>query len=310
MLRRLAVAATLALALSARADDVDYGGDPITPVPPPPPADAAAEVGRALFADPRLAADGRRSCAGCHDPARAYAGDGPRPAHRGRVRRDVPTLLNAGLLALFGWGGDARRLEEAVAACLEDPARMGTDPETALVRLPELEARARALGLAPPRAVTALAAFLRTLNTPDSPFDRFLRGETTAISEEAREGYHLFRDVGCIHCHNGALAGGNVRQPIDPLGDLFDEHREVNAEDPGLAVVTGRDDDRRIFRVPPLRNVARTPPYYFDGSMETLEEAVEEMAEHMAGIDLTREEIARIVAFLRSLDPAGGEAAR
>jgi len=146
-------------------------------------------------------------------------------------------------------------------------------------------------------ALKAIVEFERALYTPDSRFDRWLRGEQNALTEEELSGYRLFKQLGCINCHNGINVGGNSFQyfgsviPIKKLHDSGDRY-----------TLTGDEFDRARYKVPSLRNVARTAPYFHDGSVADLEDAVRLMAYHNIGFDLTDDEVRRIVAFLRTLN--------
>jgi cytochrome c peroxidase len=149
--------------------------------------------------------------------------------------------------------------------------------------------------------VDAISSFIRTLNTTDSPFDRYLIGDKGALNRDQQQGLKLFRDYGCISCHNGAGLGGNLIQKNHLIDEYFDEHPEANEADLGLFVRTRDEYDRYAFRVPPLRNITLTAPYFHDGSSETLDHAIEEMAEHQLGIDLSPQEKGLIARFLESL---------
>jgi cytochrome c peroxidase len=147
----------------------------------------------------------------------------------------------------------------------------------------------------------ALTVFTSSLITPNSPFDRWLRGSESAISEEAREGYQLFKDIGCIACHQGVNVGGNMFQALGRMDDFFAQEREPVQSDLGRYNVTGRESDKYRFKVPGLRNVALTAPYLHDGSIETLEDAVRGMAHFQLGLELEEADVESIAAFLRTL---------
>ena len=137
--------------------------------------------------------------------------------------------------------------------------------------------------------------------TPDSRFDRFLRGDVTAITEEEKAGYLLFKNLGCVACHQGTGVGGNMFQKFGVMGDYFADRGQQSASDLGRFNVTGRQEDRHQFKVPGLRNVARTGPYFHDGSARTLEDAVAVMAKYQLGRALSRSDLAHLVKFLRTL---------
>jgi cytochrome c peroxidase len=149
----------------------------------------------------------------------------------------------------------------------------------------------------------ALAEFQRGLITPDAPFDQYLRGDEQALSAEARQGWSLFRNLGCIACHQGVNLGGNMYANLGVMGDYFaDRGKPLVKSDLGRFNVTGREEDRHLFKVPTLRNVARTAPYFHDGSIPTLEKAVETMARYQLGQTLSKSDTHSLVAFLQALN--------
>jgi cytochrome c peroxidase len=147
----------------------------------------------------------------------------------------------------------------------------------------------------------AIATFERSLSTPNSRFDRFLRGDGQVLSAEEREGYRLFKSYGCASCHQGVDVGGNMFQRFGVMGDYFADRGKPTKADLGRFNVTGNQDDRHLFKVPGLRNVALTAPYFHDGSATGLEEAVSVMAKYQLGRQLSSEERQRIVSFLKTL---------
>ncbi len=153
----------------------------------------------------------------------------------------------------------------------------------------------------------AIATFERSLITPNGRFDRFLRGDTAALSVEEREGYRLFRENGCSSCHQGVLAGGNMFEKFGIVADYFADRGHITKADLGRFNVTGQESDRYEFKVPSLRNVARTAPYFHDGSARTLPDAVRVMARYQVGRVLSAVEVERIAQFLKTLDGDAGE---
>jgi cytochrome c peroxidase len=154
-------------------------------------------------------------------------------------------------------------------------------------------------GLQRKNAVDALVTFEKSLNTPNAPFDRYLRGDDTAISVGAKAGYQLFKDYGCVSCHQGVNVGGNMLQVFGIFGKP--DAAAGGAKTPGSAQNSGISADRPVFRVPSLRNVAITGPYFHDGSAKTLRDAIGIMAENQLGRSITEEDTARLEDFLRSL---------
>lgn len=247
-------------------------------------------LGERLFADTRLSGDGSRSCASCHDLRTNGATRNWRDIglDGGRLPLNTATVFNAALNFRLGWQGGARSLEEKAEALLRNPAIMGSSPETVLARLgqdPSLVAAFRgAYGRPPDRdaLLDALATFQRSLLTPGSRFDRWLAGEADAITREEQEGYALFRGIGCVACHQGVNVGGN----------LFQRH--------GIFHALARPEPE-VLRVPSLRNVAVTAPYFHDGSAATLEGAVRGMGLAQLNLVLDGGQVALIVAFLHTL---------
>ena len=266
-------------------------------------------LGRELFSDPILSPDDAVSCATCHDLTRGGA-DGLRRSRapsRPEGPINVPGIFNLAWASRFSWSGRFSTLDEMMDVAMTAPAAMASTWEGSVERLSQSSRyRARfgeAYGGAPSERFLrdALASYLYSLTTPDAPFDRWLRGDESAISEEAVEGYRQFRDLGCSSCHQGVLIGGNMFQRFGVLRDYFEDRREVTRADLGLYVGTQRDEDRHVFRVPSLRNVALTAPYFHDGSAASLEEAVTTMARFRLGRILRPTQIASLVAFLRTL---------
>ncbi|WP_082012621.1 cytochrome-c peroxidase [Belnapia sp. F-4-1] len=247
-------------------------------------------LGERLFVDPRLSGDGSRACASCHDLRTNGATANRRDL--GLDGQELPlntaTVFNAAFSFRLGWEGGARSLEAHAEALLRSPAIMGTSPDMVLGRLsadPSAVAAFYDAYRRPPdkeALLDALATYQRSLVTPGSPFDRWLAGEAEAITPEERAGYTLFRSVGCAACHQGTNVGGN----------LFQRHGIFHA----LAA-----PEPQILRVPSLRNVAVTAPYFHDGSAATLEEAVRGMGLAQLNLVLDDEQIASIIAFLRTL---------
>ncbi len=258
---------------------------PIMPLPPAPPLDPRKlALGQMLFEDPRLSGNGNLSCASCHDMHSNGALAGPRI-----TRLDTPTLFNAALNFRYGWEGHDRTLEgQAIATILAPIIARGVSLETMIDRLradPRMrETFERAYGHGPDEASVgdALATYERSLITPGSRFDRWLQGDAAALGAKELQGYALFRRLGCASCHQGRNIGGNLfeRQGI---------FRPLASPKP------------RILRVPSLRNVAETAPYFHDGSAATLETAVWRMANAQLNRDLSVEEVQQIAAFLRTL---------
>ena len=145
----------------------------------------------------------------------------------------------------------------------------------------------------------AIAEFEKTLITANSPFDKFLKGDDLAISETAKEGYHLFKKYGCASCHQGKNVGGNMFQRFGILEDITLRNRKDN--DLGRYLITKKEWDKRVFKVPSLRVAVLTPPYFHDGSVKTIEEAVDIMVRYQLGRDVPQPERKAIIEFLKTL---------
>lgn len=260
------------------------------------------ELGKMLYFEPRLSKSGVISCASCHNPAMGYTDRLPvAVGHHGlKGPRNSPTVLNSGFLGSQFWDGRAADLEEQALGPIQADVEMAMPLKEAVATLKGIEAyRAHFAAVWPSQKDPvsaenigkAIAAFERTLNTPDSPFDRFLEGDENALTAQQKRGMAAFVDNGCIACHRGpALTDSN-----------FHRFELEGSEDLGRFEVTGKDDDRYKFRTQTLRNVAITYPYFNDGSVRQLADAVRIMGKKMLGKDLDDETVADIEAFLVSL---------
>jgi cytochrome c peroxidase len=264
--------------------------EPITPIPLPPAADPRKlALGERLFSDTRLSADGNLSCWSCHDlRTNGAGGRGLSPAHGGPTQFNTLTVFNAALNFRLNWEGNYRSLAAHVESSLENPVNLNTNADEVARKLAADAAIARefhaAYGHAPDResVLDALVTFERSLLTPGSRFDRWLGGDTSALSPDELAGYQLFKSFGCSSCHQGRNVGGNLFAKQGVFRPL----------------VKGKP---RTVRVPSLRNVATTAPYFHDGSAATLEEAVRRMAAAQLDRTVTDQQVASLVAFLRTL---------
>jgi cytochrome c peroxidase len=284
--------------------------EPLEPLPEPPPADGrVVALGRKLFHDRRLSADDSTACSSCHSLENGGVDGKPKSTgiHGSVGNVNAPTVYNSGLNFLQFWDGRARSLEEQVGGPLTNPLEMGSSWEQALAKIgSDSDYRSRfaavyADGVTENNVRGAIATFERALVTSGSPFDRWLGGDKDALSERARSGYELFKSVGCIACHQGRNVGGNMLQRFGVFGDYFADRGSITEADYGRFNVTHNEADRFVFRVPSLRFVAKTAPYFHDGSADTLTRAVQVMAKYQLGRTLTDEQVGSIVAFLGSL---------
>jgi cytochrome c peroxidase len=275
----------------------------IPPIPAGSPMTAERiDLGRMLFFEPRISASGVISCATCHNPALGWTDRIPRATgHDGQVGdRNTPTVLNAGFLGAQFWDGREPDLEGQALGPIAASIEMNMAIEDAIVRLNEFAVYRSAFAAAfpgendpvtPRNVALAIAAFERTLNTPNSPFDRFLAGDVSALSEQQQWGMRLFADNGCIACHNGPNFSDSN----------FHRFELPGSRDEGRFLVTGDEADRFAFRTPTLRNVSVTYPYFNNGSIDNLRDAVNLMAQQMLGHDFEEDELEAIVAFLDGL---------
>ena len=269
-----------------------------------------AALGERIFADARLSGDQQVACAHCHMLAKGGANGEARSSLRVRekpVGVNVPTFFNVAFEFRYAWDGRFKTLEEQLEFAMTSPNVMAGTFADAALRLSADEALARefrdaypAQGLTGETLRDALVAYCRSATTPNSRFDRFLRGTLELTEQEAR-GYDAFRDYGCISCHQGVNVGGNMFQQFGVMRPYFDGSRPTSKPDLGRFNTTHEDRDRHVFRVPSLRNVALTAPYFHDGSAATLEEAITVMARYQLGRELSFDRTREISAFLRSL---------
>ena len=282
---------------------LSWGGEAIRPIPRNIPYNKAkAELGKRLFFDPGLSKDGTVACVNCHTPRN---GADNRPVSVGiggqKGRVNAPTVFNSVFNFRQMWSGKARDLREQVRMPVHNPAEMGMD-EQRITRYLNDSPFYRPLFMRIYRRPAnfsdmsdAIAEFEKALITPDSRFDLYLRGEGK-LSDLEMKGYKLFKRLGCITCHNGVNLGGNSFQKMG----LINRYR-WEEDNPDRFALTHREEDKNIYKVPTLRNIELTAPYFHDGSVSTLEEALRKMAYHNLGFDLTADEITALSAFLRTL---------
>ena len=282
-----------------------YAIAPIVPLPVDP---AKAALGGMLFEDERLSHDDQTSCATCHDLKKGGVGPSPaKPRNGAKSAFDTLSVFNAVFNYRLNWLGEFSSLEEAIDSAVDDPAELATNWNDVLTKLkadPLYAERFRALyggGWDKAAVLDALVQFQRTLVTPDSRFDRFLRDQEGAITAEEEKGFRLFEGFGCIACHQGRNVGGNLVQKFGVFAKPAGDRKMMKPADLGRIAITGLERDRFVFRVPSLRNVAVTAPYLHDGSVASLEEVVAIMGRTQLGRELGTSDIDLIVKFLRTL---------
>jgi cytochrome c peroxidase len=276
---------------------------PITPT--------LVQLGRALFFDPRMSVDGTASCARCHQPA-LYGADALAKSHGHHDRlnaRNAPTVLNAALQVKQHWTGNREDVEDQATKALTGPASFGNPNFEAAMALLKAIAGYQPMfkaafpsnsdPITPENWGKAIGAYERTL-VSRSRFDEFIDGKIDVLSAAERQGLRAFIDKGCVACHNGGgVGGGDFRK----FGVVEDYWRLTGSQDidEGRALDTKKTEDKFVFKVPTLRNVAMTGPYFHDGSVASLEAAVRTMAKVQLGAVLSDNEARDIVAFLGSL---------
>ena len=302
----LAVALGVGAALPAAAAPLD---EPLKPLPPVPLLDAATvELGRQLFNEKRLSVNDSLSCASCHQLATGGGDDKPFSlGFDGKpVKLNTPTVFNASLNFKQFWDGRVDTLEAQIEQVVISPVEMGSDWKTVVDSLTAMPQYQAAFSQVYPDGVTAanvqnaLATYERTLLTPNSRFDQYLLGNTEILTIEEKYGYQRFKEYGCIACHQGMNIGGNMFQKFGVMDDYF-KGRTPAETDLGRYLVTHDEEDRNVFKVPSLRNVAVTAPYFHNASAKTLEEAVDVMFRFQLGRVPSAEDKDQIIKFLKTL---------
>jgi cytochrome c peroxidase len=277
--------------------------NPITP--------EKVKLGKMLFYEPRISVDGTVSCSKCH-PFSLYAADGLKKSVGNNCKinqRNAPTILNVAAQISEHWIGNRTDVEDQAKQSVTGPLTFGM-PSYA-----EVEKKLRGIkGYGPlfkeafpqdNEPVTmnnfakAVGAFERTLVTP-SPFDTFLKGKPQALTEQERKGLKIFMEAGCSGCHSGTFVGGQVYRKFG-IAEPYWKYTKSEPIDEGRFAVTGNESDKYVFKVPILRNVAKASPYFHDGSVDDLEKAEWIMGKIQMGMDLSKEELGDINAFLKSL---------
>ena len=273
--------------------------------------EAKAALGYALYHDTRLSVDNTVSCASCHELENAGV-DNHQYSHGVNVQLggvNAPTVYNAVYNFVQFWDGRAQTLAAQAAGPPLNPVEMASESfDQIIAKLKADRKFARAFaevypdGLTEANITDAIEQFERTLITPNSAFDKWLRGNDSALTDEELEGYLLFKKYDCATCHAGPNLGGLSYELMGLRRHYFAERGlELTHEDNGRFKETGEERDRHRFKVPGLRNVEHTWPYYHDGTRETLEEAVRDMGLYQSGVELSEGETAAIVAFLKTL---------
>lgn len=285
-----------------------YAQEPITVVKWPAEINAEMLLGKQLFFDKMLSAKQSMSCASCHrfdhggsiPQAKAQQNDGS------FSRYNPSSIFNLSNNYPLGWEGQISSVEKQISNLMFKENIMGLSWPKLVKRLKNQPHYVRQFTQLYPDGITqtniavAIAQYELALTTP-SPFDAYLQGNQQAISKDAVLGYELFKRYGCVSCHQGKKVGGNLLQKIGVINPYNYNTAKNTLSDLGRYNSTGEEHDRQVFRVPSLRNVADSPPYFHDGSIETLEQAVTLMGRHQLGLEISTKNVRLIIAFLSSL---------
>ncbi|HKJ44752.1 MAG TPA: cytochrome-c peroxidase [Balneolales bacterium] len=273
---------------------------------------AKVDLGKMLFYDTRLSKSNTISCNSCHNIS-TYGVDNNFNSlghHWTFGGRNSPTVMNSALNVAEFWDGRASDVEDQAKGPILNPVEMGMPDKAIAVdrvsSIPEYVARFKEVFPEGHNDITinniadAIGAFERTLMTP-SKFDRFLNGDVEALTTREKKGLKTFMDAGCTTCHNGAAVGGGMFQKFGLVNGPYWKYTKSDHQDKGRYAITKNKNDMYVFKVPILRNINRTYPYFHDGSVWDLRTAVDIMGETQIGQKLTAEETDDIVAFLKSL---------
>ncbi len=283
-----------------------FANQPISPIPLDIEVDfKKAKLGQKLFFETILSRDNSTSCSSCHDVfnggADSHVVSSGFANKKGNVQS--PTVLNARYNFKQFWNGRARNLTQQADGPINNPVEHNMNAKTIEDRLNKSSQYKKSFKLVYgtskiqyKQVLDALTEFENALTTPNAKFDQFLRGEIK-LSKDEKEGYILFKKNGCITCHNGINIGGNAFQKMG----TFLEYKTKN-DYPDRSKITNNPRHKNVFKVPTLRNISKTAPYFHDGSVKTLEKALTIMTKHNLGIKLNNEETRKIIAFLKTLD--------
>jgi cytochrome c peroxidase len=268
-----------------------------------------ALLGKKLFFEPRLSRDNSINCASCH--SLSSGGMDNKRYSKGVAGAttvvNTPTIFNTSLQFRQYWNGRATTLEEQAISVVSTHGQMKSDWPIAIAKLKTDASYTKdfgqiyADGITRSNVADAIAEFERTLITPNSRFDKFLRGVENSITSEEKQGYENFKRYGCVSCHQGMLLGGNMFERMGSVRDYFAVRGNIQPIDLGYYNVTHQEKHRYYFKVSSLRNVEKTAPYFHDGSAATLEDAVRVMAKYNLGITISNDDVKSIVAFLKTL---------
>ncbi len=306
MKKNILIATSIAALCAASTSFAAASSEPIQPISAAKGQDPGmVELGRRLFFDPRLSKSGFISCNSCHNLSMGGSDNLKTSIGHNWQEGPInsPTVRNSSMNLSQFWDGRAKDLKEQAGGPIANPGEMAFTHELAvdlLASIPGYVAEFKKVfktdKLTIDEVTQAIAAFEETLVTPNSRFDKWLKGDKKALNAQESAGYQLFKESGCVACHNGPAVGGNSFQKMG----LVEPYKATSAAE-GRSAVTGDEADRFNFKVPTLRNVEMTYPYFHDGAADTLNQAVEIMGRIQLGKNFTDDENAKIVAFLKTL---------
>ena len=265
-------------------------------------------LGQRLFNDKILSDNNSISCASCHkfDKGGADGQQYSQGIHDAIGTVNTPTVFNSIFNFSQFWDGRAETLHEQVAGPLLNSKEMGSQWPELIQRLKQHLEYPKLFKMIYPQGINSasisdtIAYYESSLTTPNSVFDQYLRGDPKALTKKQLAGYELFKDYGCVSCHQGVNIGGNMYQRFGIFEGYF-SHKKVNSADLGRFNVTGIESDRHVFKVPSLRNIALTAPYFHDGSAQTLKQAIAIMGRYQLGRELSAQDVELLESFLQSL---------
>ena len=288
-----------------------FENEPVQPLPMSIDLDPdKVALGDKLYHDPRLSGDDTISCASCHDLAKGGTDQAKSSTGIGGQVGPInsPTTLNSGFFVRQFWDGRAATLEEQAAGPVHNPLEMGSNWEEVIPKLNEDKEYVEAFkalygdeGITGDAIVDAIATFERSLITPNSRFDQYLRGDNEALTAEEKEGWEIFKASGCVTCHVGQAMGSQSFERMGLKADYFADRGDLQEVDKGLSNFTKKEDDLHKFKVPTLRNIAITYPYFHDGQTIDLNDAVKIMSRYQEGDEFNDQEAAKVTAFLKTL---------
>ena len=263
-----------------------------------------ALLGKKLFHDKRLSSDETISCASCHNIENGGDDDRKFSIGVGNKEGDInaPTVLNAKFNLAQFWDGRAKDLKEQAVGPIHNPIEMSSNFNSIIHKLKNDHYYKEAFklyksGITKDNIVDAIVEFEKALVTPYSKFDRYILGDENILTQKEKEGYQIFKDYGCISCHNGVNIGGNLYQKMGVMKEY-----KTKLNNLGRYNVTKKEEDKYFFKVPTLRNIEHTAPYFHDSSSDSLKDAIKLMIEYQVGVIPSPSEVDKLESFLKTLN--------